>query len=163
MKFSPNIENEVAGLDYTHRLDFSWQDIPAGIAANTSNTTWPITLPTPVAGDEVISAHLHVTEAFQNTADAAFNSTTVSLGDTNSATRFFSAVQVNANGSVVPDSTEQTDYIYTTPYQLVLTMNSMTAKSLSNLNKGKAYIEMKIFRPSKLGIDKGIPFGTGYV
>src|SRR5215468_6088942 len=36
---------------------------------------------------------------FQNTGDAAFNSDTVSIGDTGSATRFTTATEANANGS----------------------------------------------------------------
>lgn len=146
MKVTPLTDNEGAPGLWGFQIDFSYRDIPAGIANNTSNTTWPIALPQLAAGDEIMQMELHLITPFENTADAAFNSDTLSFGDAGSATRFFSAVELNKNGTYVVDSNYSTPFFYTAAGQFVLTMNSMTAKSLSNLNAGKAVIYVKLFR-----------------
>jgi hypothetical protein len=85
--------------------------------------------------------------ALKDASDAAFNSTTMSFGDQDLATRFFAAVQTNENGAEVIDSYENTAYgPYTGVKQITWTVNSMTAKSLSELDVGKAVLMFKLNR-----------------
>ncbi len=141
LKLSPNISEETAQQDYTHRLVFRYSDIPASVANNTA-TTWNVaTLP---AGTIIFKAVLIMVTAFQDASDTAFNSDTVSLGDTGSATRYFSAVEFNVNGTEVPDTIYSTPYLYTASDTLILTLNSMTAKSVSNLDVGTGLVLLQI-------------------
>jgi hypothetical protein len=73
---------------------------------------------------------------FQNTLDAAFNADTVSLGDTGSAARHLAATEANANGTFLRVM-GNTAFLYTAADTLQLTVNSMAAKSLSNINRGE--------------------------
>ena len=163
-KFAPNILNETGWIKYTHRFDFSYLDIPAGIANNTSKVFGAGYLPVTKISDEVIEIFTYLTTPFQNTLDSGFSSTTLDVGDANSATRFASGIQINANGSFVT-ATHGSDknYIYTAAVQLQINLNSMNMKSLSSLNAGRLYIEWNIFRPSGVAITQATPFGTGYV
>jgi hypothetical protein len=160
MKFSPLTEEERAASGFTHRLDFSYQDIPAAIANNTS-TTWSTGyLPAIRAGDIWKKCQLHLTTPFELTTDAAFNSCTLSLGTVTTATRYISASEANVNGTevlnVVP-GTNPND-IYTATGQIILTLNSMAAKSLSNLNRGQGYILVEYDHTTDPAREKAPPF-----
>lgn len=149
MKFSPLTIEEMASCDgFTHRLDFSYRDIPTGIANNTSKVWAAGYLPAVVAGDIVVKTELHLTTAFADASDTAFNSDTISLGDATTATRFINASEANVNGTevlnVIPGA--NSNVIYTAAGQLQLTLNSMAAKSLSDLDTGQGYILMAIIR-----------------
>lgn len=146
MKVTPLTDNEGAPGLWGFQVDFSYRDIPAGIANNTAYTWAAGFLPAVAAGDEIIQCEMHLITPFANTADPAFNSDTLSFGDGSSATRFFNAVEANLNGSYVVDSSYSTPFFYTAAGQLQIQMGSMTAKSLSNLNQGKAVIYVKLFR-----------------
>jgi hypothetical protein len=162
MKFAPCVDEE-RSTGWTHRLDFSYQDIPAGIANNTSKVWAAGFLPAVAASDIIKRVEYHLTTPFQNTADAAFNSDTVSLGDATTATRFINASEANLNGTevldVFPGAVE--NVIYTAAGQLQLTLNSMAAKSISNLNRGQAYILFHIDRAAGDARSKATPFGDG--
>lgn len=147
MKLMPHTQNEITRGGYSHRLDFSFRDFPAGIANNTAKS---FDICAVSAGDQIVQAHLHLTTPFENTADAAFNSVTFDFGDDSSATRYFSGVQIDINGTEVIDSylDPTGDFIYTAAGILRINFNSMTAKSLSNLNKGKLYLEFLLMRHS---------------
>ena len=153
MKFSPLTEEERAATQFTHRLDFSYQDIPAGIANNTSTTWTTGYLPAIRAGDVIKSVQLHLTTPLELTTDAAFNTCTLSLGDVTTATRYINASETNLNGTevlnVIPGAA--TNVIYTAAGQLILTLNSMAAKSLSNLNKGQLNILFNIDHTTESG------------
>jgi hypothetical protein len=149
MKWSPLTEEESVN-GYTHRVDFSWKDFNGvTIGANTDKT---FTGPGVVAGDELFSAHLHLTTAFKDSADTAFNDIALDFGDNGSATRFFSGVQINENGTEVIDSEldPSSVYIYTAAGNLKLNFNSMSAKDLTNVNTGKGWIKFGIRRNSAL-------------
>lgn len=162
---------EKAATGFTHRVDFSYLDIPAGIPVNTpqvfagagSPAGW-VGLPSFKASDIVRRVELHLTVPLQNTADAAFNTTTLSLGDAGLATRYISASETNLNGTEVIDVIPgaATNFINTAAAQLQLTLNSMAAKTLSSLNKGQFYILFDLVRAADQSISKAAPFGSGY-
>jgi hypothetical protein len=161
---------ERAASGFTHRFDFTFADIPVGIVANTSQVFGAANspagwkgLPAFKASDVSVRQELHVSEKFQNTADTALNTTTVSFGDAGSATRFFSAVETNQNGTAVIDTVPGAglNQVYTAPSQLQFTLNSMAGKSISSLNKGKLYILLELQRFSG-PTEKAAPYGTGY-
>src|SRR4030095_4682700 len=157
-------EEKTSSGGFTVRVDFSYRDIATGIANNTAATYGAGYLPALRASDIVKRVLLHITTPFQNTADAAFNTTTISVGDTTTATRFVNASESNLNGTevlnVFPGAVE--NVIYTTTAQLQLTINSMAAKSISNLNAGQGYILFAIDRAADPAREKAPPFiGSG--
>jgi len=162
---------EKAATGFTHRIDFSYQDIPPGIANNTSQVFaaagspagW-VGCPAFKASDILRRVELHLTTPFENTADANFNATTLSLGDASSATRFISASETNKNGTEVIDVMPgaSANFINTAAAQLQITLNSMAAKSISNLNKGQLYILLDVQRAADQSTVKAAPFGSGY-
>jgi hypothetical protein len=147
MKFSPLTDNETQD-GYNYRLDFSYRDIPTGIAANTAKVWAAGFLPAVKVSDVVIKTELHLTIPFQDISDAAFNTSTISLGDATTATRYINASEANLNGTEVLDVVPgvNQNVIYTAAGQLQLTLNSMAAKTISDLDKGAAYILMQIVR-----------------
>lgn len=130
------------GMNY--RLDFDYTDIPAGVANNTAVVFNTAALKMPYIPNQLIHrrCQLHLTTPFQDISDAALNTTTCSVGDSVSATHYISAVELNLNGTEVlntyPGAVE--NYKYVAADRLVITLGSMAAKSVSNIDKGKAYI-----------------------
>lgn len=164
MKFSPlTVEEVAANGGFTHRLDFSYRDIPAAIASNTAKTWGAGYLPALAISDFVAKTELHLTTPFKDASDSAFNSSTISFGDTTTATRFINASEANENGTevlnVVPGAV--TNAIYTAAGQLQLTLNSMTNKVVSDLDVGQAYILVEIHRAGSKIREQATPFGTG--
>lgn len=164
MKFSPLTEQEVSALGYTHRLDFSYQDIGAGIANNTSKVWAAGFLPAVAAGMIIAKTELHLTTPFAvSPNDAAFTTSTLSFGDATTATRFINASESNLNGTEVIDVNPgaNQNVIYTAAGQLQLTLNSMAAKSLSSLNVGKGYILINLLNAADPAAMAAPPFGDG--
>jgi len=143
----PLTTNEQAASGYTHEITIvNTKDL----TETTVNTSMVFNLFKTVAGDVIEKAALHLMPPFKASGDAAFNSTTISVGDEDLATRFFSAVQVNENGAEVIDSFENTAFgPYAAVKQITATVNSMAAKALASLDTGKAIILIKVNRASK--------------
>lgn len=76
---------------------------------------------------------------FKDPADAAFNSTTVDIGDTGSATRWQTAQQVNENGTEITAPVFSNTGVgpYLASQFLTVNFNSMAAKALNNLKVGE--------------------------
>jgi len=140
MKFSSRTVEEIAADGFTHRLEFSVSDITAGLANNATMFVNTSPLPVLKAGMVVKRTAVYLNPAFSDASDAAFNSTTLSIGDAGSATRFINAVQININGTEVITSfpgTENT--IYTANSQMSITLTPLTGKSCSDLDLGAFY------------------------
>jgi len=163
MKFSPLTIEERAASGFTHRLDFSYRDIPTGIANNTAKTWGAGFLPAVSGSDIVRESELHLTVPFQDLSDAAFNTSTLSFGDTTTATRFINASETNLNGTevidVVPGAV--TNAIYVAAGQLQLTLNAMANKTVSDLDKGQGYILVKLQHADDPALEKPLIDGTG--
>jgi hypothetical protein len=147
----PLVVEEIAGqFGFNKRWDLSYKDL-LGVTIG-ANTTIAFTVGSVVAGDHLVQAHLHLTTAFSDASDSAFNSVTLDFGDTGSATRYLSGVQIDINGTEVIDSylDPSGDYIYTAADSLLVTVHSMSAKDLTNIDIGKAYLEFTLLRHSAL-------------
>lgn len=169
MKFAPIVnEEKTSSGGMTHRLDFSYQDIPAGVALAAVNTFNALPLPKLQLNDVISKSLLVFTELFQNTADNAFNTTTISVGlVTGGVAALVAAAESNANGTSVAVTTPgvATPAVpiknATAGNQVTLTINSQTGKSISNLNRGKGYVLFSIDRPLDQARVKSSPFGPG--
>jgi hypothetical protein len=169
MKFKPLTALEIVATGYTHRLDFDVTDIPAGIANNTAYT-WSTGF-LPLLGalglnlsgtDRMQKVQAHTSIPFANSADTGLNTTTLSVGDNSSTTRYINAVELNKNGSTTYDTYYTTGFEYTSLAQLQFTLGSMASKSLSSLNQGKFYVLFEIHQPGAPKQQQAPPFGTGY-
>src|SRR5581483_7801940 len=115
----------------------------------TANTAQTFTLMPVLKGDVILRAMGIPVVPFQNTSDSGFNSDTVSLGDGGSATRYYAATEANANGAYAP-VLGNTPFLYTANDNLVLTVNSMAAKSLVNINRCEYWVLFSHVRSSVL-------------
>lgn len=122
-----------------------------------TNTTQTIKLADIPANAIIQKSEVRLIVPFEATSDAAFNSTTASLGDAGSATRFASAVQLNKNGSYITSpAANNTAYQYTAAAVLNLAVTSMAAKALLSLNKGELHVFVHILDTKALSDAKGI-------
>lgn len=119
----------------------------------TANTAQVIPAFTAAAGDLVRVVGTHLGETFEDTEDAAFNSTALTIGDAGSANRFLASQQLNENGTeVISKAGEAASYAYNTATAVNLTFGSMSAKSLSDINKGKLYVYFSITKLPRLHV-----------
>lgn len=153
MLFGELSTQEKGSLDVTHRVVLTANDLSQP-TANTAQSFNAALLP---VGGIITGLWLRLIAGFQDarppSGDAAFNSTTVDIGDTGSATRFATAQQVNANsGSVIaaPVYSATQGGPYAASQYLTINVNSMAAKSLVNLSKGELHVFLKILDTKKL-------------
>lgn len=117
----------------------------------TANTKQTLKLMDLLTGDIVAAIWWRLKTNFQNSADAAFNSDTLSVGDGSSDTQFIAAKEVNANGTVISEGFSNTAVgPYTAAGVINAVFNSMAAKSLSSINKGEVHFFIRMLRPSLL-------------
>jgi len=142
---STNERAEAPG--YTHLCEVTADDLTQATVA----TAQTITVSTFNAGDQMIRVFWYLKKSFQNTADAAFNTTTVSVGDTALVTTHLAAAETNTNGSFVTYRTGNTLVLYTAADILTVTFNAMAAKALSSINRGDLVLLFGRSRLKELG------------
>lgn len=123
----------------------------------TANTTQAISLSSIPIGAIIQKLEIRLQVPFQNTADPAYNTTTVIVGDVGSTNRFIASSELNLNGIeiVVPIFTN-TAYGPLTAAEIILaTFGSQSGKSLSNINKGELHVFVQILDPKPLSDAKG--------
>ena|SRR5439155_14152665 len=148
MKFRPLSTNERAETPgYTHVGIITADDLTQA----TANTLQTITFTALRAGDAVLGVFWYLKTPFRNTADAAFNSDTISLGDTAAVTTHLTAAEANANGTFVTFRLGTTGVLYTAADILTVTINSMAAKSLVNINRGELLVFYRLSRVKDSG------------
>src|SRR5438128_805540 len=127
--------NEQAGNGgYTHMIVLN----PiTDLTETTTNTAMTFNIAPTIVGDTIVKYALRFQPALKDASGAAFNSNTVSFGDSSSATRFISGVQGNENGTEVLITFGNTAYTYTAAGQLTVTVNSMSGKALSDIDTGQ--------------------------
>jgi hypothetical protein len=85
-------------------------------------------------------------------SDAAFNDTQVQVGDGNDTDEYIAATQVNENGTEVlfAANVNTVPFAYTAADTVDLLVESMTAKSLSNLDAGEIHIYLAVTKLTSL-------------
>ncbi len=147
MILRPLATNEQAGNDgMTHEAIVTADDLTTA-AANTAQT---IKLCDLVAGDIILRVATRLKTAFKVSSDAAFNTSTYSVGDNAGVATHIAATEVNANGTPVIEkiSTATAGTPYTATDKIAVTFNAMAAKSLLSMNTGELHILFKLLRPS---------------
>ena len=137
-----------AATGFSHKAVVTHSDITES-AADTDQT---IALLSVAAGDVVEKAAYKLVTAFSDASDAALNDTKVQVGDGADTDRYIAATQVNVNGTEVlfAANANTTAYAYTAADTVDLLVESMTAKSLSELDAGEIHIYLAVSKLSAL-------------
>ena len=144
--------NEQAGNGgYTHIVVVDHTNL----TETTTNTAQTFNVAPTLAGDTIVKYAMVLKTPLKDASDSAFNSNTLSFGDSSSATRFVSGVQANENGTEVTYTFGNTAYTYTAAGQLTITVNSMSAKALSDVDTGQVIFMFELLRHSALAAAVG--------
>jgi hypothetical protein len=140
--------NTKAATGFTHQVVVTHTDL----TESTVDTDQTIALLSVVAGDVVEKAAFKLVTAFEDASDAAFNDTNVSVGDGGDTDRFIASTEVNENGNEVDfaANANTTAYAYTEADTVDLLVESMTAKSLSNIDAGEIHIYLAVTKLSAI-------------
>ena len=137
-----------AATGFTHKAIVTHVDL----TESTADTDQTIALLSVVAGDVVQKAAFQLVTAFSDASDAAFNDTQVQVGDGNDTDEYIAAKQVNENGTEVffAANVNTVPFAYTAADTVDLLVESMTAKSLSNLDAGEIHVYLAVTKLSSL-------------
>ncbi len=143
----PLATNEIADNGgFTHVAVITANDLSNATAAAAQT----ITICSLKAGDIIGKVLWRAKTFFKNSADAAFNTTTMSIGNTaTGVTAHIAAIELNENGTEVKEGFSNTAVgPYTANDSLTATFNSMAAKNLLALDTGEVVILYQIQRPA---------------
>jgi hypothetical protein len=138
-----------AATGFTHKAIVTHVDLTEA----TADTDQTIALLSVVAGDVVEKAAYKLVTAFSDASDAALNDTKVQVGDGGDTDRFLAAAQVNLNDAsevFYKANANTTAHAYTAADTVDLLVESMTAKSLSNIDAGEIHIYLAVTKLSSL-------------
>lgn len=152
MKITPLALQEItSNRPWTHRAVV----LPGDFTISATNTEQVFTLFTTQRGDQILGAGFDLDVPFENTADAAYNTTTIRIGDQDDDDIYLVAAELNNNGSKVYQGYNTGDFTqatgtYDAAKTISVTFGSMAAKALTSLNKGRVIIYLALFRPTNL-------------
>jgi hypothetical protein len=137
-----------AATGFSHKVVVTHSDI----TESTADTDQTIAILSVAAGDIVEKAAYKLVTAFSDASDSALNDTKVQVGDGGDTDRYIAATQVNVNGTEVlyANNANTTAYAYTAADTVDLLVESMTAKSLSELDAGEIHIYLAVTKLSSL-------------
>jgi len=135
-----------AATGYTHKAIVDHTDL----TETASNTAQSITLLTLAAGDVARTAAYKLVTPFQDTADAAFNTTAVTLNAAGST--LMSATETNVNGTEVfyKAHTATAPLTATSSSTVAASFASMSAKNLAALNAGEVHFYIGVNRLAEI-------------
>jgi hypothetical protein len=137
-----------AATGFTHKAIVTHADL----TLTTADADQTIALLSVAAGDVVEKAAYKLVTAFSDASDAAFNDTKVQVGDGTDTDEYIAATQVNVNGTEVlyAANVNTVPFAYTAADTVDLLVESMTAKSLSDLDAGEIHIYLAVTKLSSL-------------
>ena len=115
-----------------------WELTHADLTQTTVNTAQAFTIPV-AAGDAFRVVAVKLITPLEDQSDAAFNSCAATIGDGGSATRFLASTQLNLNGTEIdfaPGALGES-YLYNVADTVDISIGSMTAKALNDIDKGR--------------------------
>lgn len=135
------LQEEIAVHNANVRVVITHEDL----TETTANTAQVIALMTKGAGKSVELVKSQVITPFEDASDAAFNTTTLTVGDTGDADRLLASQEVNVNGTeVLVKKGTGTVYEPSSDTAINLTVGSMSGKSLSNIDTGEVHLYFNI-------------------
>jgi len=125
---------------YNYRFVIDHTDL----TESTDNTAQDITLVTLPANSVVRGTAVYLKTPFELVGTTAYNSNTLSIGDSGSATRYVNAQQINVNGSEVLANATNTTNAYVAATAVVARFASMASYDLAELNAGEVHIFLNV-------------------
>lgn len=121
-------------------------------AQTTNNTVQDISLGTIPKNTVIVAIMAVLLTPFEDLSDAALNTTTLSIGDAGSATRHINAVELNRNGTEITEPAfSNTAYgPLAAATALVARFGSMSAKKISDLDKGEVAIFVQLLNVDQI-------------
>ena len=137
-----------AATGFTHKSVVTHEDL----TLTTADADQTIALLSVVAGDVVEKAAYKLVTAFSDASDSALNDTKVQVGDGTDTDEYIAATQVNVNGTEVlfAANVNTVPFAYTAADTVDLLVESMTAKSLSNIDAGEIHIYLAVTKLSAI-------------
>jgi hypothetical protein len=137
-----------AASGFTHKAIVTHEDLTEA----TADTDQTIALLSVAAGDVVEKAAIKLVTPFKDASDAALNDTKVQVGDDSDTDEYIAATQVNENGTEVlfAANVNTVPFAYTAANTVDLLVESMTAKSLSNIDTGELHVYLSVAKLSAL-------------
>ncbi len=144
------LDNEFRGSGMTHQIEIKAEDLTEAAV----NTPQDFVVTDLEEGDNLQKAAHHLKEAFADSSDVAFNSTTMSVGDSGDDDAALVDKQLNVNGtevlaSITPNSLATVPKAYVANNQVLVRINSMAAKALADLDVGRVIVQVQVGRPSQ--------------
>lgn len=120
----------------------------ADLTVTATNTAQTIAIANVHLGDIVQDCAVFLKTPFKNSADAAFNTNTLIIGDGNVTNRFLTSTELNVNGTEIlaAPGTATTSFAYVVDDTIDVVVGSMAAKALADLDTGEVHIYLRIAR-----------------
>ena len=138
-----------AATGFTHKAIITHSDL----TESTADTDQTLSLLALEAGDVVTTAAWKLVTPFKDASDSALNDTKVQLGDSSDDDEYIAATQVNENGTEVlfaAAAPAAVPCVYTASNAVELLVESMTAKSLSDIDTGELHVYLGVTKLSDL-------------
>ena len=137
-----------ASTGFSHKAIITSDDL----TVTTADADQTIALLSVPAGALVVKAAIKLVTPFEDLSDSALNDTQVQLGDGGDTDRFVTATQVNDNGTEVyyKSHANTTAYAYTSADTIDLLVESMAAKSLSDIDAGELHVYLAVTELSEI-------------
>jgi hypothetical protein len=138
---------ETRETQHTHKFILTHEDLTEA----TDNTAQTIALLTLAAGQAVNFCATKLVTPFENSADAAHNTTTLIVGDAGSTNRFLASQELNENGTeVLFQAGTGTQRAYATSTAVNAVFGSQTSKNLAALDTGEVHIFLSVYDLNKI-------------
>jgi predicted dinucleotide-binding enzyme len=133
---------ETRETQHTHKIVLTHVDL----TQSADNTVQNITLATLPAGSVVNACAIKLVTPFEDSDDSAFNSTTLVVGDADTANRYLTSTELNENGTeVLFKSGANENFANVTETAVVAGFDSMAAKALEDLDVGEVHIYLSVY------------------
>jgi hypothetical protein len=133
---------------YTDIVEIEFGDLTE-TAVNTAQTIQLISVP---IGTAVLGAEYRLNTPFTDASDAAFNVTSMEVGDGSDVDRFIVSKELNSNGTEVlywatAQATATLPFMFTAADTIDAKFTSMADKALNDIDAGKVTIRLRLSRP----------------
>lgn len=142
MKIYPLTTEERLQGGFTHRVVLNFEDLTETATA----TAQTILGPAVKAGQVLWRAAVRLGTPFTDASDAAFNTTTLIVGDDGSTNRAIASMELNSNGTEVFYKANPTTlpYAFLADNTIDFIFGSMTAKALNDIDAGEVTVFLEI-------------------
>ena len=130
-------------LGFTHRVVVTHEDLTQA----TANTAQVIPILSAPAGTYVRDCAIHMTTAFKDTSDAAFNTTAITIGDDGDVDRLLASCELNVNGTEVfwkGTVPANVPYLFAADNTIDITFNAMADKALVDIDAGELVVFLNV-------------------